>query len=167
MAREFAASLIEGINRLTARLEQSADNLAEELLDKTYYEVPRPAWNTGDLRSSGAVYVGSRLVKRTPWTGANPVGGYTAMGSSGISENTGGFAAKTMRASKLQKGTRGSDYVSTVRDKITVIYDSPVAALMHEWPGGFSHPESGPLYIAAKFITFDKNFYQVMKEVFR
>lgn len=168
MAREFAAGLIEGVDRLLSRLNEADVELAESLLDATYYDPPRPPWNTGELRSSGTVYIGGQLIKKTPWTGANPVGPYANAGIAGSADPySGGNRVQELRMRNIRQGTAGSDIVDSLRGKITVIYDSPVAALMHEWEGGFSDSESGRFYISSKLAMFSPTFYQVMKELFR
>lgn len=170
MAREFAANLIAGINRLYSRLNVVDVQLAKELLRATYEDYPRPAWNTGQLRSSGAVYIGGRLIATTSQTGANPGGSWALHGQSGrVDQGAGPFILKELHIRKIRSATTtaGTEAVTSLRGKITVIYNSPVAAMMHEWAGGFSDDESGPHYITAKFLTFDAKLYEAFREVFR
>jgi hypothetical protein len=165
-SREFAAGLISGIDRLIRQANEVDINLAKELLDSTLNDYPRPAWNTGELRSSGAVYIGGQLIKQNPWVGANPVGAYATMENAGMATPGNSNVVGELRIRKLRQGTTG-DNVSSLRGKITVIYDSPVAAMMHEWNGGFSDDESGPHYISAKLLKFGPRFQEVLREIFR
>lgn len=168
MAEEFAAGLVKNIKQLAANLASIPDDLASQLLADTYLETPRPPWNTGELRDSGAVYVGSRLVATTVGmfgeAGINPKGDYALTGKTGLA--TGGVRYPLMRMSqrKLLKANRNYAAVSTVRDQITVFYQAPHAALMHDWPGAFSDPDSGAGYVSLKLVRFSKPFEMVIRQ---
>ena len=173
--KEFTAGMIQGVDRLYSRLLEADVELARELLDATYSDYPRPAWNTGELRASGAVYIGGQKIMATPdlpnfQPGPNPYGQYALFGdiaSAGRAnlDFTGG-GAKELKIGKLRQG-EGDELPVTVRGIITVIYSAPTAALMHDWDGGFSDDESGPGYISLKLIKFGPQFNQVMRRIFR
>ncbi len=167
MARGFAANIIGGIDRLISRLNHVDVELAIRLLNNTLNDYPRPPWNTGELRSSGAVYIGGRLIQTNPQIGSNPNGAWEKHGNSGYVSDVGAGAGtiKELRIAKIR--TSDDVSVSTLKGKITVIYTSDIAAVMHEWPGGFSDPDSGPYYISAKLITFGGDFHEAFRNVFK
>jgi len=167
--KEFVGAIIEGTTRLASRLNEVDVELARELLDATYYDYPRPAWNTGQLRSSGAVYIGGKLIATTPETSPNPLGWYeTRGGKMGQAEaNVGAFeGVGELKIGKIRRATDIESMVTSLKGAITVIYQSPVAALMHEWPHGFTDGDSGRGYISEKLLKFDRQFTEVFRRVF-
>lgn len=172
---EFTA-IIANIQKLKGKLELAPTVIAKQCLDATYHQVPRPPWNTGQLRSSGAAYVGGRRVAKTPLTGPNPKGSWTirkrtkhkAVG--GLSR---GSATGTVKAPETTNITKFSqpglevsgNLPSTVTGSISIVYHSPVAALMHEWDGNFSDAQSGKYYISSKIPQFFGAFVTVMKRI--
>lgn len=164
MSNELVAGLIEGVNELIERIGLSPDILAEELLDETLYTYPAPAWNTGELRSSGAAYVGGRFVSQTPWVGSNPEGWFEKFGKRGSAGEGGGFFGRT--GGNVYSGMRKQYLSSSVRDTISIVYHSPVAEMMHEWSGGFTADDAGPGYIEEKLLHSAYNLRNVYRMVF-
>jgi len=167
---EFVGALVQGVDHLISQLKDVDRRIALDLLDATYSEYPRPPWNTGQLRSSGAAYIGTTKVGTTPETGPNPNGpartrekgsGGLSTGSSTFTPTFFGNTAKHLATANL------GEPPNTVRGKITIIYHSPVAALMHEWDGGFSDSQSGPGYITQKLYKLDTTMYKHLGDVFR
>ena len=166
MVKEFAG-LVVGIDKLVSRLEQADIILAQRLLDATFYEYPRPAWDTGELRSSGAAYIGTTKVAETPETGANPnvPAAWRKKRGTKWQRNRGGnqaFVGMRMRTLRTANEVIGN-MPSTVRGRITIMYRARAAALMHEWQGNFTTFDAGPHYISAKLMNGNK----YMTEVFR
>lgn len=170
MADEFVAGLVKGISTLARNLEKVPAALAKELLYSTWHDVPRPPWNTGQLRNSGYAYVGSKLVAQTErdfgFTGANPNGLFESDGISGMA--TGDYwssGAKRLTVKKLLGANINYAAVSgSLADQITIMYQAPHAALMHDWVGGISDPDSGPGYVSLKLAKFGPKFHEVLKQ---
>ena len=188
MAKDEFVGIIGSLKVLQTKMVAAPKEIARECLMATYNEVPRPPWNTGQLRSSGSAYVGGRRVAITPLTGPNPNGpwqkrkkvskvikGISFVGAEG--GKTRGSATSvihqpwTLNITKFQQPDvdtnlhMASKLPTTVTGEITIIYHSPVAALMHEWEGGFSDPSSGKFYITAKFPRFEHIFTDVMRRI--
>jgi hypothetical protein len=189
MARlEFVAGIVDRLALVEEFLSKSPEVIAQEALLGSLVEVPRPPWRTGELRNSGAVYIGGRLHMTTPevaaWHGYSellePNPRFT--GESGIlsSNLTTGRALgrhlsglplvpNRLRRDTLVGGTTesyGSTGFDTLRNKITIYYHAPHAALMHEWSGGFTDPLSGSHYISSKLGYFSSRFVTLLRQHF-
>ena len=155
------------------------DEIAYKCLKDVETIPPAPPWNTGALRNSGAAYVGSRLVATTSGWGQNPNGPAVKVRRVRGRDARGRFSSKIVGG--LSRGSVDVDFLpsqlgyiskkslgTSVIDTITLIYHHPVAALMHEWSGGFSPatPPAGPHYISSKFDSFGRNFREVLMSVF-
>lgn len=191
MANEFAA-MIANIDKLKNRLEHEvAREVATEWLMATYEVFPRPPWNTGLLRSSGTAYVGGALVATTPSTGPNPNGSWrvrkkvtktigsgkpftgTAGGRSYGNRNIYGEVVSTVESPTMTNinffntATEvEGNLPSTVVGTISVVYRTPYAAMMHEWSGGFSSPDSGAHYISSKMPRLGTILATALRRVF-
>jgi hypothetical protein len=162
MARklEFVAGVIEKIAKFQGVLYATPYLLAEEFLRATLVDEPRPPWNTGALRRSGAAYIGTKRVLTTAdlghddLLGINPSGWYETRGMVGMAYTAYGKATKSIRGSKIKtgmgKGRRGK--FDSLHSKVTVVYSAPYAALMHEWPGKFTDNASGAHYVSSKIL---------------
>jgi hypothetical protein len=162
MARklEFVAGVIEKIAKFQGVLYATPYLLAEEFLRATLVDEPRPPWNTGALRRSGAAYIGTQRVLTTAdlghddLLGINPSGWYETRAMVGMAYTAYGKATKSIRGSKIKtgmgKGRRGK--FDSLRGKVTVVYSAPYAALMHEWPGEFTDNQSGAHYVSSKIL---------------
>lgn len=174
MAKEFAG-LIQGIDRLMSKLNYADVTMAEKLLDATFYEYPRPAWDTGELRSSGAAYIGMTKVAETPKTGQNPMVPTAWRKKRGRSQfiRGGNQSFGSVRMRTLHKATRtgGMALTNTVRGKITIVYRAQAAALMHEWTLSigqgrkFTSPDAGPHYISAKLAKGNQYMTEIFREI--
>jgi len=174
MGKEFAG-LIQGIDRLMSKLNYADVAMAEKLLDATFYEYPHPAWDTGELRSSGAAYIGTTKVAETPETGQNPMVPEAWRKKRGRSQFTRGgnqsFASVRMRALRTATRMSGMALTRTVRGKISIIYRAQAAALMHEWTlsigqgRSFTSPDAGPHYISAKNTKSNQYMTEVFREI--
>jgi hypothetical protein len=90
--------------------------------------------------------------------GENPVITQQTGIGQGLTDNGFYDAPKTLKLSKVKyKGTGSTGSVSSLRGKVTVLYQAPHAALMHEWPGGFSDMHSGAHYVSSKALMATKN----------
>ena len=169
MGKEFAGSFIAGIDHLISKLETSDIAMAQRLLDATYYETPRPAWDTGELRSSGAAFIGTTKVANTPLTGPNPnvpAAWRKKRGTKWQMRRGGNQSFAGMRMRTLKTATRiEGNFPSTVRGKISIIYRARAAALMHEWAGNFTAADAGPHYISAKLARSGRYMASVFREV--
>jgi len=161
---EFAA-VIAKLDRLVTQLSNADVEIANELLDATHDKAPRPAWNTGQLRNSGVAYIGSIPVGYTAGmtTFPNPNGAYAKYGKRGRAELGVLKSFGTLRKRGLDTGDADGEF-GTTRGKITIVYTSPVAALMHEWTGKFSAPLAGANYISAKMATADIIAVKVLRK---
>lgn len=174
MAKEFAG-LIQGVDRLLSRLNYADVALAEKLLDATFYEYPRPAWDTGELRSSGAAYIGTTKVAETPATGQNPAvpAAWIKKRGRGHLLRGGNQSFASMPIKTLHRATRTSGHAlaSTVRGKISIVYRARAAALMHEWTATigvgrkFTAADAGPHYISAKLARGQKYMTEVFRDI--
>lgn len=172
--KQSVIGMINNVKRLANQLQAAPTIMAIELLDAAFSDQPRPAWNTGELRSSGAAYVGGKRVAQTPKVGANPVGSYATMGERGRAGTGGGALGKfggniysEFRIKYARGGTSQSDIVTTLRDTISIVFHSPVAMMMHEWTKGFSDDEAGPGYIEKKLLASGNDFRKTMKMVYK
>jgi hypothetical protein len=169
MGREFAAGVLEGIDHLISKLETVDITLAQRLLDATYFEVPRPAWDTGELRSSGAAYIGTTKVASTPLTGPNPnvpAEWRKKRGTKWQMDRGGNRSFASMRMRVFNTATRvEGEFPSTVRGKISIVYRARAAALMHEWAGNFTAADAGPHYISAKLARGGRYMANIFREV--
>ena len=57
---EFVAGVLDTLDSIQQGLAESPMILAKEFLRSTLIDEPRPPWNTGELRNSGAVYIGGQ-----------------------------------------------------------------------------------------------------------
>lgn len=185
MARNRSESVIGIINALEQMkgvIETTPYIIAEEFLRSTIEDAPRPPIRTGALRRSGAAYVGNELVITTEELGDKypnieallyPVNDDLFAGDGG-GENTGISVQRnptsslrsrqitsTRRVSGTMKGT-------SLRGNVSVVYSNPVAALMHEWKGGFSDPtgQSGAHYVSSKATAFRGKTQTRLKQLF-
>jgi hypothetical protein len=184
---EFVAGVVDRLALVEAFLEQSPEVIAEELLRASLVDAPRPPWRSGELRSSGAVYIGGRLFMTTPEVaakhgvsdllGPNPKFAaedghiYRARSFFGRASNRhlSGIALvpKRLRKADLLKATERSGSAFTgLRNKITLYYHAPHAAIMHEWAKGFSDPLSGAHYISSKLGNVSSRASVLLKQVF-
>lgn len=151
--------------------------LAEEFLRSTLVDQPRPPWATGSLRRSGSVYIGGRKYMSTTdvatlygvehLLGPNPIAMYNIEHNPdfnvgyGIDEydspNNYSTPARLKLGSIKYKGSGSFGAVRTLRGKVTVMYQAPHAALMHEWTGEFSDDKSGPHYVSSKALMATSN----------
>ena len=168
MGKEFAG-LVVGVDKLLSRLKQADIMLAQRMLDATYSEYPRPAWDTGELRSSGAAFIGTTRVATTPPTGPNPdvpAAWRKKRGTKWQRSRGGDQSFETMRMRTLHTATEViTDLPATVRGLITIIYRSRSAALMHEWGGNFTTYDAGPHYISAKLARGQRYMAEVFRRV--
>jgi len=180
MARlEFVAGVLDGLEMLEAGMAAAPDIIAERFLHSTLVDEPRPPWESGELRNSGAVYIGGRLhmttadLAATDWQverllAPNPA--FFGVGTGKFAESTGRakgrhkklgpLVPQLLRGDKLHigfmkyyKGLSKSDF--TLRNKITVMYQAPHALLMHEWAGNFSDAKSGAHFISSKAFMLE------------
>ena len=178
---EFVGGVVDLLDRLEATLLMTPEILAEELLRSTLVDTPRPPWKTGELRNSGVVYVGGQLYMHTfdlpnvqHLLSPNPAffnpeafkyeyggtGLATARHESGIA-----LAPQKLRRDKLN-AAKGAQ-VSSLRNKVTVFYNAPHAALMHEWSGGFSDADSGAHFVSSKVSRFTASSVVKIKQIWK
>lgn len=168
---EFVAGIVDALELMKRTVSDVPQIAAEEFLTSTLVDVPTPPRDTGELRQSGAVYVGSRLaataqslaVGRSRVTQdmleprmLSSVNGPVRAGSNPLRDAP--FISKQVSAKKLQTGGVGRSSrktaFPTVRGKITVVYEARHAALMHEWTGVLHEPGSGAGFISSKVYRF-------------
>lgn len=171
---EFVAGVLDTLDSIQQGLAESPMILAEEFLRSTLIDEPRPPWNTGELRNSGAVYIGGQKYRTTgqiaakygflDQMGRNPRFGAAKLNEEFHEEDYYGMATdrhlksvattpKRFRGEKLRftgAGTKGK--FKNLRGKVTVVYQAPHAALMHEWPGKFTDKKSGAHYVSGKVL---------------
>jgi len=169
MAKNEFAAVIANIEALQRRMERAPDDIARRCLDFTLNVVPRPPWNTGQLRNSGVAYVGGRSVAHTKDMVGAPKGinpnGWMAKGR-GTGKGGGTISSPTRtNINKFKSGESDGAIPASVLGTISIVYNSPIAALMHEWPGKFTDAQSGKHYITAKFTLFRGAFALVLKKV--
>lgn len=176
---EFVAGVLDGLAMLEAGMDAAPEIIAEKFLHSTLVDEPRPPWETGELRNSGAVYIGGRLhmtttdLAATDWTvqgllEPNPAffdvetGEYAKSTGRAKGRHLGGkpLVPSLLRGGKLRRGLMGfgkgyTRKTFTLRNKITVMYQAPHALLMHEWPGNFSDAKSGAHFITAKAFMLE------------
>jgi hypothetical protein len=162
---EYVIGAINKLEALAQTLHETPEMIAEEFLRATLIDVPRPPWWTGELRNSGGVYIGNSLHMTTQeiaslhgaWDllGENPKFSGSAVTGAGLA--TGRHYGDTslvpqrFRGSKATyKGSGSYGEFDSFRNKISVIYQAPHAALMHEWGGKFTDEMSGAHYISSK-----------------
>lgn len=177
---EFAGGMIQRVKELTNKTGMSADMMAYYGLMEIHQTNTdnRPAWNTGLLRKSGSAYAGSRLIATTTDQGfkrygRNPNGSWKKSNRPSYNGRRPGASwgsvkkgmkpvyYKGMRANYVKPYANAQ--VNTVRDSVTFFYKHPVAALMHEWRGGFSSPDSNRKYITYNFRNVWKRYVEILK----
>lgn len=183
MARrsESVIGIINAMEQMKGVIESTPYIIAEEFLRSTIEDYPRPPIRTGALRRSGAAYVGNELVMTTEGLGEKypnieallyPVNDDLFAGDSG--ENT-GISVQRNPTSSLRsrqvvstKRVSGTMKGTSLRGNVSVVYSNPVAALMHEWKGGFSDPtgQSGAHYVSSKATTFKGRTQTRIKQLF-
>lgn len=158
--RGYVANIIDALDAMKGYLSETPEIAAEAVLYDSLMEPPRPPVRTGALRRSGAAYVGNRLIATTtalpnvPNEILYPTNAYAEKGNRDIArgqslsipmEPTATFRQRQLRLS----GTE----VDTLRGKITIVYNNPIAPIMHEWPGRITDPLSGPHWLTSKPYT--------------
>jgi len=184
--KSYVAGIVDAINTMEEIIAYTTPEIiAYEFLKSTLMDYPRPPWQTGALRRSGVVYIGGRKYMTTTdvairegameLLGPNYASPYYAgapLGASGVykdipmfspnigfgDESSAGYSTpNTLTLKKVKfKDTGSTGAISSLRSKITVMYQAPHAALMHEWPGGFSDMLSGAHYVSGKAIMSTK-----------
>ena len=176
---EFVAGVLNGLAMLEAGMDAAPEIIAEKFLHSTLVDEPRPPWQTGELRNSGAVYIGGRLHMTTASLAAtdwqveqllepNPAffdveSGKWAKPSGRQTDRhkkLGPLVPSLLRGDRLRtdfmayfKGAARATF--TLSNKITVMYQAPHALLMHEWPGNFSDAKSGAHFITSKAFMLE------------
>lgn len=173
---EFVAAIVDKLSFMEELISTTPDIVAEVALRQTLEDEPRPPWRTGELRASGAVYIGSRLHCTTQdlanqypelqsLMGVNPDAPAYVLNNKMLLKPVGLakwrhltgelVIPKLMSKSFLVKGSTDMSgawrHGLTVRNKIEVVYHAPHAAWMHEWTGEFLDPSSGAHYVSSKF----------------
>jgi hypothetical protein len=176
---EFVSAQVEALKLMRATLSDTAEIAGEEFLASTLVDQPTPPRNTGELRNSGAVYIGSELIATTSSLAnthprvntemLTPRTLDTASGDKVRANSDDGLSTfrhlgstplvpKRLRRSKLAGGGAGVSgrrtKVGPLSGKITVLYQAPHAALMHEWSGWMHEPGSGAHFISSKAFRF-------------
>ena len=173
MARKsYVAGVLDRLETLSVLIgEVIPEELAYEFLRSTLMDIPRPPWQTGSLRRSGVAYIGNKKYLTTdmvatmegrqdllgpnvhsPWYKGTGLIGY------GIDESVSDSAFYStparLKLSKVKyKGGASTGKIATLRGKVTVMYQAPHAALMHEWNGTFSDSKSGAHFISSKILN--------------
>ena len=179
MARKsYVAGVINQLDTLEFFIgEVVPEVLAYEFLRSTLMDVPRPPWQTGSLRRSGSAYVGQRKVTTTldvaikegrldllgvntnsPWYKGTGLIGHGI--DERITDTSNDFYSTplTARLRKLKtSGQRRYSAITTMAGKVTVMYQAPHAALMHEWNGTFSDTQSGAHFVSSKALMSTQN----------
>jgi len=169
--KSYVAGVIDTLEALEELIiADIPETVAHEFLKSTLVDSPRPPWQTGSLRRSGVVYIGGVKYLTTEdlnvphLLGHNPDAPlYSAWARRRMSKKAinagqgiegGSYSSPqslTLRKVKY-KSTGSTGAISTLRGKITVMYQAPHAALMHEWTGNFSDPLSGAHFISSKAL---------------
>ena len=175
--KSYVAGVIDKLEAMEYLIsEDIPEEIANTFLTHTLVAEPRPPWATGALRRSGVVYIGG-----TKYMDTNDVAFQEGMpeliginprfhGEIGYGKFDGEYSTpKKLKLSKVKyKGSRSTGAISTLRGKITVMYQAPHAAIMHEWPGKFSDPQSGAHYISSKiFMSLESSAFRIKELSFQ
>jgi len=166
MAKSYVAGVLQGIKRLQGSLADMPTQTAYALLQSCLEDEPTPPWDSGDLRNSGAAYVGTRLVATTadfgeyeqnPKSSPNDLtfGRKTASGASIL----GSFRSRSREGAVKMGGSS----LATFRDTVSVVFRTPYANEMHYGSYNPREPGSGPFYVSSKLPVFGKRFTEIAR----
>jgi hypothetical protein len=171
--KSYVVGVLDRLEKLSYMISDVIpEELAEQFLADTLYVEPQPPWQTGMLRRSGAVYIGQRKYMTTvelatrdgrqDVIGPNPAFlnpesmkyEFLDIGSGSLDESSSYSTPARLKLAHIKyKGRFGVGSLTTMRNKVSVMYQAPHAGTMHEWTGHFSDPYSGAYYVSAKALA--------------
>lgn len=168
MAKSYVAGVLQGIKNLQSSLQNMPTQTAYALLQSCIEDEPTPPWDSGDLRNSGAAYVGSRLVATgdefSPsghW-GQNPTP-HPSDEKSGRNTAKGATVLSTFRSREREGATLSGAPLASTRNTVSVVFRTDHADAMHNGKYRAREPGSGPLFISSKLATFGYKFTEIAR----
>jgi len=166
MAKSYVAGVLQGIKRLQSSLSNMPEQTAYALLQSCLEDEPTPPWDSGDLRNSGAAYVGTRLVTTTEdfgEYGQNPRASANDL-VYGRKTASGGSHLESFRSRARQGATQmGGAPLTSFRDTVSVVFKTDYANQMHNGVYKPREPGSGPLFVSSKLPIFGRKFTEIAR----
>jgi len=166
MAKSYVAGVLQNIKQLQNSLARLPEQTAFALLQSCLEDEPTPPWDSGDLRNSGAAYVGARLVATTEdfeHYDQNPRA-HPNDANFGRKGSKGSTILSSFRSRERAGAASYGAALSTTRDAVTVVFRTEYANLMHDGNYNPREPGSGPLFVSSKLPRFGYKFTELARQ---